>query len=102
MQNILCEKPKYILNPAFKQAVLQTPHGVGLSHMLVFPRKALILRTLHPGRILIILPTATVILYLCFWQFHAENVLCVENVTPANGCFALLQRLNIAVQFLTL
>lgn len=24
MQNILCEKPKYILNPAFKQAVLQT------------------------------------------------------------------------------
>ena len=24
MSNILCEKPKYILNPAFKQAVLQT------------------------------------------------------------------------------
>ena len=24
MTNILCEKPKYILNPAFKDALLQT------------------------------------------------------------------------------
>lgn len=119
MQNILCEKPKYILNPAFKQAVLQTGKFVYNGDEEFVPEmrlaawrwsfpfarfspKALILRILRAGRILITLLTVMAILFPCSWQFRAENALCVENVMPVNGCFALLQKLNIVAQCLIL
>ena len=119
MSNILCEKPKYILNPAFKQAVLQTGKFVYNGDEEFVPEmrlaawrwsfpyarfspKGIDFENLASWQDSYYTTDLMVILYRCFWRFRVESVLCVENVMPVNGCFALLQRLNIAARYLIL
>ncbi len=119
MQNILCEKPKYILNPAFKQAVLQTGRFVYDGNEEFVPEMSLAawrwsfpyarfspkdidFQNLASWQDSFMPLTAMVISYRCSWQPRVGSALFVESVMPAIGCFALLRKRSTAVQYPTL